>query len=589
MTGSTSTSRPQDADLRIGGEPDGADPRAEAWLRAFILLGIGLRLVRLGLDYPLWRDEAYVAANLLERNFAGLSKPLEYQQVCPVLFLWAEKAVSETLGFGAWSLRLLPTVAAIASLFLFRHLAGRLLKGVAPAIAVAILAIGYTPIRHGGEIKPYATDFLMALGLINLAVEWLRARQRTGFLWALILVGPLGVAFSNPSIFVATSVGLVLAIPVLRSRSFGVIAPFIMFGLLTVGTFVVLLWRVNGPQSSSVMPWMRVYWASAFPPHSFLPLLAWLVRTHTSHMFAYPAGGDAGASSLSTGLVAAAIVAFLRRGSKTVLALLLAPFVLGLIAAFLGRYPYGGSARTMQYVAPAIILMAGLGAAVLLARLPRPEWRERAPRLVLVALFAVGIGMMGWDVAHPYKEPSDRSSRDFARRFWTDESVGAELICARTDLRLPLDRLVWQGDRAALYLCHQAIYSERHHARSLPRFDRLSASHPLRVVVFNPTPEDVAVMARWVSANAGRFAFRFRREHVLNPGMMRGRASCEEHYAVYEFTPVASRSPGPGLNGEDRAEIRPAASDPGVDGRARQVVQCPPRFAPHGRLTEFVP
>ena len=90
-------------------------------------------------------------------------------------------------------------------------------------------------------------------------------------------------------------------------------------------------------------------------------------------MFAYPAGGDIGASSVTTGLVMVAIVAYVRRGSKTVLALLLAPFALGLIAAFLGRYPYGGSARTMQYVAPAIIVMAGLGAAVLLARLPRPR------------------------------------------------------------------------------------------------------------------------------------------------------------------------------------------------------------------------
>ncbi len=97
-------------------------------------------------------------------------------------------------------------------------------------------------------------------------------------------------------------------------------------------------------------------------------------------MFAYPAGGDVGASTMTTALVIAAIVAYMRRGSRTVLALLLAPFAMGLAAAFLGRYPYGGSARTMQYVAPSIILMAGLGAAVLLARLPRPGWREPGRR-----------------------------------------------------------------------------------------------------------------------------------------------------------------------------------------------------------------
>ena len=79
-------------------------------------------------------------------------------------------------------------------------------------------------------------------------------------------------------------------------------------------------------------------------------------------MFAYPAGGDLGASTLTTGLVAGGdrglcasrLEADPRAACST-------PFALGLVAASLGRYPYGGSARTMQYVAPAIILMAGLG------------------------------------------------------------------------------------------------------------------------------------------------------------------------------------------------------------------------------------
>ena len=56
----------------------------------------------------------------------------------------------------------------------------------------------------------------------------------------------------------------------------------------------------------------------------------------------------------------------------------------------------------MQYVAPSIIVMAGLGAAVLLARLPRPGWRAAAPGWVLCGLAAVGLGMMAWDVTHPY-------------------------------------------------------------------------------------------------------------------------------------------------------------------------------------------
>jgi hypothetical protein len=534
--------RPTDS-IRLSGSRTGEEAgwdnaRVKRWVGAFLVLGVALRLLRLGLNYPLWRDEAYLAWNLLERDYAGLTRPLDYQQVCPVLFLWAEKAVVGVLGFSGWSLRLVPTAAAVAGIFVFRHVAERLLEGVAWVTAVGILAVGYTPVRHGGEVKPYASDFLMALALIGLAVEWVRAPCRVRFLWALAVLGPVAVAISNPSIFVAAGVGIVLAGPVLRTRSPRAIAPLLAFGAATVATFLVLLRWVNGPQSASVMPWMRVYWSGAFPPRSPLRLAGWLARAHTSQMFAYPAGGDVGASTLTTALVATAAVAYLRRGSKTILALLLAPFAMGLTAAFLGRYPYGGSARTMQYVAPSIILMAGLGAAVLLARRPGPRWRARAPVWVFGGLGAIGLGMMAWDVTHPYMSGLDRDGRDFARRFWAEESSGAELVCARTDLHLPLDPLVWQGDRAAVYLCQQAIYSPRHRAQAPPRLDRVGAAHPLRIVVFGETQGDAAVVSRWIRKNAGRFTLRSRRERVLNRGLGRGKALAEDRYVVYDLVPT---------------------------------------------------
>ena len=143
---------------RLGIEPGWTDGRVIAWLRLFLTLGVVLRLVRFALNHPLWRDETFLAANLVDRDFEGLTRPLDFGQVCPILFLWAEKGISLVFGFNERSLRLLPTVASIAGLPLFRHLAGRLLQGQALVLAVAILAVGYTPIRHGGEIKPYSTS-----------------------------------------------------------------------------------------------------------------------------------------------------------------------------------------------------------------------------------------------------------------------------------------------------------------------------------------------------------------------------------------------------------------------------------------------
>ena len=58
--------------------------------------------------------------------FAGLHqllRPLRFDQVAPPLFLWGEEAVYRTLGGSELSLRLLPLLAGLGSLFLFARLA----------------------------------------------------------------------------------------------------------------------------------------------------------------------------------------------------------------------------------------------------------------------------------------------------------------------------------------------------------------------------------------------------------------------------------------------------------------------------------
>ena len=135
-----------------------------------------------------------------------------------------------------------------------------------------------------------------------------------GFLWGLAALGPMAIGTSNPSVFIVASVGLALAIPVLKTRSTRTIGPFALFGLASVATFLVLMVWVNEPQSDNVMPWMCVYWAGRSRrdrPRCYSP---GSVRGHTSQMFAYPAGGDIGASSLTTVLVLIAIAAYVRRG-----------------------------------------------------------------------------------------------------------------------------------------------------------------------------------------------------------------------------------------------------------------------------------
>ena len=49
-----------------------------------------LRIARYTMNFPLWWDEAFVAVNLIRRGYLELLRPLDYGQVCPILFLWSE-------------------------------------------------------------------------------------------------------------------------------------------------------------------------------------------------------------------------------------------------------------------------------------------------------------------------------------------------------------------------------------------------------------------------------------------------------------------------------------------------------------------
>ena len=168
---------------------------ADRWLTratwAFVGLGVALRLMRYLMDYPLWWDEAFVAVNFIRRDYIGLLRPLDYGQVSPILFLWSELTFVKLLGFSEWSLRLFPLACAVASVFLFRHVASRVVRGVPLLLAVAIFATSFHPILHAADVKPYASDLLAALILLAMAVEWRRAPERAGWIWGLAAAAPI--------------------------------------------------------------------------------------------------------------------------------------------------------------------------------------------------------------------------------------------------------------------------------------------------------------------------------------------------------------------------------------------------------------
>jgi hypothetical protein len=437
---------------------------------AFLALGMAVRLNRYLACFPFWGDEACLAANFINRDYAQLLRPLDYGCVAPLLFLWIEKAVVNLSGFTEFALRLFPTICSVLSVLVFYRASRRVLNGLSLLLATAIFSVSYYPIRHGAEVKPYASDLFASLILVWLALEYFNRADRKNRFWALCAFVPVALALSYPAVFVAGGIAMALLYQAIRLGETDARREFLIYAMLLGGFFALAYFSFTRIQLNFELRdlggnHMFTIWDNTFPPLAQpVRLIVWLIRTHTGRMFAYPVGDVNGGSTATLICFISGIIALGRRKDQRPLFLFLAPFVLAFAAAAVHRYPYGYSARWMLYLAPIICIVAGLGAAELISRIKDHRWRKATTIGVITGLGLIGLGCLVLDLIQPYKEKADWNSRVFARNFWNDIPEGSQLLCLKTDFGKDFfPDLFTSNHNSARYLCNQKTYSLRHH------------------------------------------------------------------------------------------------------------------------------
>ena len=533
-----------------------------AWIAwAFVGLGIAVRLVRFLLDFPLWPDESYLAHNYLDRGYLDLLRALDYGQVAPLLYLWVQKTVVTICGFSEYSLRLYAFGGSIASLLLFRHLAGKLLQGIARLMAIGTFAVAYPLVRYSAEAKPYGSDVLVTLVLLVLLTHWRVERQRTRWLWGLAVAMPVAVLLSYPAMFVVPTVSLAMAIELVRSGTRRQWLAWLGMNAATAGGVALLFFVSARAQLEAAGPDMRTNWEQAFPPlHSARQMALFLLESHTSEAFSYPAGGARGASSLTTLCWLAALVLLVRGRRFWLATLCTLPLALNFTAAALHGYPYAGHSRVMLYMAPILCLLTGYGAAALLSVIAcspafrrkwsdqsrlKPELRASVPVVAALVLLTAVAGITAVrDFLKPYKETCWQRNRDFARWFWSDKALDAELVCVSTDCKEPVSSAPGGDELASVYFCNQRIYSYRHAHRLPPQLDHVSKDRPLRCARFRPaaaTEQDDARFKAWLRSMNAKYRLVAREKYPLTFFVHERELQYIDQVEMYEFVPVEER------------------------------------------------
>jgi hypothetical protein len=363
---------------------------------ASVIMGGLFRLRQYFSGRSLWRDEAGLALNIVERNFAGLLQPLGYEQGAPVGFLFLEKFLILVFGNHDQVMRLVPLLSGILSVYFFYRIAQVHIKG--GLFATLLFAISWTLVYYSSELKQYSSDVMIALLLVFLASQCLRKEARWRDFLTLGIAGVIALWMSHPAAFVLAGVGLALFFAFITKRH-----PIPFQWLVILAAMWVVSFGLEyliSLRYLAASDYLMGYWKKAFMPLPPGGTRAWLVKTYESLLLTTLNRTDGIVSLLVLTLVPIGALSLLFRDRVTAI-VMVSPFVLAMLASIAQKYPLRG--RLILFLVPFVLflLAEGLGAVYSLIA----KWNGWVARLVyaLPALVLFFLPVVGtWDMfLHP--------------------------------------------------------------------------------------------------------------------------------------------------------------------------------------------
>ena len=347
-----------------------------------LLLGLALRVRQYLTWRSLWLDEAMLALNIVGRSFAGLLKPLDYEQGAPLGFLLAEKLAASLLGNTELSLRLLPLLAGCAALGVFALLLRRVSGKLGGFTALALFAAGAPLVYYASEVKQYSSDVFVAVLLLWLALRHIQDGKTGWDFFILGCAGALALWCSHPALFVLAGVGGTLVLHYLRERDFPRLRR--MAGVLAAWAASFTLLYFVSLRGLAGDAYLLNYWGDAFMPLPPWANLGWYGET-LKNVLADPAGLGS-FWPYPAALMLVGWLALLRRNWQfgAMCALTLGAT---LAASALGKYPFAG--RMVLFAVPVLLALAGAGVEALAGWLRQPGWLGKAAGVALAALLLV--------------------------------------------------------------------------------------------------------------------------------------------------------------------------------------------------------
>ncbi|MDI1460598.1 hypothetical protein QEZ54_06440 [Catellatospora sp. KI3] len=430
--------------------------RRPAWiataLAVLLLAAVQLRVWLHG--RALWNDELAIAINLKERGPVDLGRGLKYSQVAPIGWLQVENFL-QSLSDSELVLRLPALIAGIALLVGTAAVARRAIGDWAAAAAVLLVGSSPMVVYFSSELKQYAVESAVALGLLLLGADYLHRReQREPLTWrgravyAVVLVAALSLSYTALLVLVG-----VLAVVALRCWWKLVWRDAVGLWLAAVPALVMAAGLVVLRKMQHMISGQETFFTGGMPLEgSGLPgIWKWLPQMWAA--FAAKPIGAANAWVLLA-LVVGGVVALVLRGRVLWALLLASPLVMALAGAAVRGMPMVD--RVALYLtAPALLLVvAALDGLVRLVLAAARGLRPGAVRAAVATVVALAVGAGGgWAVGLlPSREAAYEAVRSPIERTQVRALISdvatrvrpGDVVLAYYWLEMPVD---WYGPR----------------------------------------------------------------------------------------------------------------------------------------------
>ena len=213
------------------------------WL--VLALGAVIRLIQIP-NRSLWLDEIFLAFNLVDRNFLGFFKPLNYHQIALPGYLVLAKLTITLLGTADWVFRSFAAFFGVTALFFLGRIAKKLLGLKWAIAAVALAAANPILIVYATEAKPYPVDFFISCLIFLYGLKAAESKIDLKFTLVFFFCAVTSVSAQ----FTLASVVLGLGICFLRQKRWSdllrlLLISFLYAGLMGTLYFVLLKSGMN--------------------------------------------------------------------------------------------------------------------------------------------------------------------------------------------------------------------------------------------------------------------------------------------------------------------------------------------------------